>query len=93
MTRNAINDFTDPTLERFVRSQALSHHSEMQLDKAVNRLFEDAGRRKMKLEKMRMEKMLSELSATQATPRFNAHSQQLAASMNNKPIYKRVNEI
>lgn len=63
-TSHPINDFMDPTLERFIRSQALSHHSEMQLDKAVNRLFEDAGRKKMKLEKMRMETMLSELSAT-----------------------------
>ena len=53
------NDFSDPVLERFMRSQALSHHSEMQLDKAVNRLFEDAGRKKMKLEKMRMENMLT----------------------------------
>jgi len=54
-----------------MRSQALSQHSEMQLDKAVNRLFEDAGRKKMKLEKLRMENMLSELSATQATPSIN----------------------
>ena len=54
-----LNDFNDATLERFMRSQALSHHSEMQLDKAVNRLFEDAGRKKMKLEKMRMENMIS----------------------------------
>ena len=48
------NDFTDPMLERFMRSQALSHHSEIQIDKAVNRLFEDAGRKKIKLERMRM---------------------------------------
>ena len=34
----------------------------MQLDKAVNRLFDDAGRKKMKLEKMRMERMLTQLS-------------------------------
>ena len=54
-----LNDFSEPMLEKFMRSQALSHHSEMQLDKAVNRLFEDAGRKKMKLEQMRMENMLS----------------------------------
>lgn len=51
-------------LEKFMRSQALSHNSEMQLDKAVNRLFDDAGRKKMKMEKLRMEKMLTELSDT-----------------------------
>ena len=59
-----INDFNDPMLEKFMRSQALSHNSEMQLDKAVNRLFDDAGRKKMKMEKLRMEKMLTELSDT-----------------------------
>ena len=53
------NDFTDPMLERFMRSQALSHHSEIQIDKAVNRLFEDAGRKKIKLERMRMQNMLT----------------------------------
>ena len=52
-------DYSEPNLERFMRSQALSQHSEMQLDKAVNRLFGDAGRKKMKLEKMRMENMLT----------------------------------
>lgn len=73
-----MNDFNDPILEKFMRSQALSHHSEMQLDKAVNRLFEDAGRKKMKLEKLRMENMLSELSATQQTPSINANSARMA---------------
>ena len=69
-----MNDFSEPMLERFMRSQALSHHSEMQLDRAVNRLFEDAGRKKMKLEKMRMENMLSQLSQTRATPSINSNS-------------------
>ena len=67
-----MNDFADPMLERFMRSQALSQHSEMQLDKAVNRLFDDAGRKKMKLEKMRMERMLTQLSQTKNTPSINA---------------------
>ena len=67
-----INDFTDPMLERFMRSQALSQQTEMQLDKAVNRLFDHAGTKKMKLEKMRMERMLTELSHTKNAPSINA---------------------
>ena len=50
----------------------------MQLDRAVNRLFEDASRKKMKIERMRLEGMLSELSATRITPSINANSQHLA---------------
>lgn len=65
---NLHNDLTDPLLERFIRSQAMSHHTEMQLDKAVNRLFDDAGRKKIKLERLRMENMLTQLSETKATP-------------------------
>ena len=87
-----MNDFNDPMLERFMRSQQLSHHSEMQLDKAVNRLFDDAGRKKMKLEKMRMENMLTELSATRPTPSINENSKSIMAqSYNQVPLYKRVN--
>jgi len=31
----------------------------MQIDKAVTRLFDDAGRKKMKLEKLRMENVMT----------------------------------
>lgn len=56
MTNYADTYFGDaPNFECFIRSQALSHHSERQLDKVVNRLFEDAGRKKIKMEKLRME--------------------------------------
>lgn len=72
-----MNDFSEPMLEKFMRSQALSHQSEMQLDKAVNRLFEDAGRKKMKLEKLRMENMLTQLSSTKTQPSINSYSRQL----------------
>jgi len=91
MNQSAVpmNDFSDPMLERFMRSQALSHHSEMQLDKAVNRLFDDAGRKKMKLEKMRMENMLTELSATRPTPSINENSKSIAAQSYQGPIQKR----
>ena len=85
-----MGDFTEPMLEKFMRSQALSHHSEMQLDKAVNRLFEDAGRKKMKLEQMRMENMLSQLSETKATPSINSHSHALSTRQRRAPIHKRV---
>jgi len=88
-----MNDFSEPMLEKFMRSQALSHHSEMQLDKAVNRLFEDAGRKKMKLEQMRMENMLTQLSETKATPSINSVSQQLTAKKGRKPIHLRVKHI
>lgn len=73
-----------------MRSQQLSHHSEMQLDKAVNRLFDDAGRKKMKLEKMRMENMLTELSATRATPSINENSKSIMPHKQ-VPLYKRGN--
>lgn len=42
-----------------MRSQAFSQNSEFQVDKAVNRLFDDAGRKKMKLEKLRTENMMT----------------------------------
>lgn len=58
----------------------------MQLDKAVNRLFDDAGRKKMKLEKMRMENMLTELSATRPTPSINENSKSIAAQSYQGPI-------
>ena len=88
-----MNDFSEPMLEKFMRSQALSHHSEMQLDKAVNRLFDDAGRKKMKLEQMRMENMLTQLSGTKATPSINSLSQQMIARKGRKPIHLRVNQV
>ena len=65
---------SEANFERFMRSQALSHHSEMQLDKAVNRLFDDAGKKKIKLEKMRMENMLTQLSETKNAPSINNRS-------------------
>lgn len=83
------NDFSEPMLEKFMRSQALSHYSEMQLDKAVNRLFEDAGRKKMKLEKLRMENMLTQLSSTKTAPSINSHSRQLVQMKDRVPIHKR----
>ena len=45
-------EYSEPNLniDRYVRSQALSQHSEIQLDKVVNRLFEDAGKKKIKRE-------------------------------------------
>jgi len=67
-------------LERLLRSQVLSNNSEMQLDHAVNRLYNDAGQKKIKMERLRMEGMLSELSVTQATPSINNRSQQLASN-------------
>ena len=62
-----------------MRSQAFSQHSEMQVDRAINRLFDDAGRKKMKLEKLRMENMLTQMSQSRATPEINNRSQQLSA--------------
>lgn len=85
-----INDFSDPMLERFMRSQALSQQTEMQLDKAVNRLFDHAGTKKMKLEKMRMERMLTELSHTKNTPSINAQSQRM---IRQEPIYMRAGDL
>lgn len=77
-----------------MRSQALSHYSEMQLDKAVNRLFEDAGRKKMKLEKLRMENMLTQLSSTKTAPSINSYSRHLVSMREGRvPIHKRANQI
>ena len=64
----------------------------MQLDRAVNRLFEDAGRKKMKLEKLRMENMLTQLSATKTQPSINSHSRKLV-SRDRMPIHKRVGQV
>lgn len=84
------DEFTqDPLLERLMKSQALSHHSEMQLDQAVNRLFDDAERKKMKMEKLRMEKELDQLSKTRATPSINSKSARLKTT----PIHKRVQQV
>ena len=89
-----MGDMSENMLEKFMRSQALSHHSEMQLDKAVNRLFEDAGRKKMKLEQMRMENMLSQLSESKATPSINGYSRQITDRKGKRtPIHKRVYQI
>ena len=95
MNQSAVpmNDYSDPLLERLMRSQALSQHSEMQLDKAVNRLFDDAGRKKMKLEKMRMENLISQLSATKATPSINSMSQKISSQRRKLPIHRRVEEL
>lgn len=86
---------SDPLLERLMKSQALSHHSEMQLDQAVNRLFDDAERKKMKMEKLRMESELSQLSKTRQTPSINSKSASIAKSRGDRgvPIHKRVHQV
>ena len=67
MNNQALNDYvggaslnnTGRVNTQGAQSQALSQFSERQLDVAVNRLFEDAKKKKAKLEKIRMETMKS----------------------------------
>ena len=45
-------DLQEPNFERVIKQSTLSHRSEIQLDRVVNRLFEDAGRKKLHRDKI-----------------------------------------
>ena len=68
----------------------MSHRSERELDTAVNRLFEDAKRKKAKIEKIRMESMRSQLSHTKDKPTINHNSRMMVQSSEHVKIQDRV---
>ena len=71
----------------------LSYLSEMQLDQAVNRLFEDATTKKQKLERLQMEHAKQELEQTQDKPSINARSKRMSTKNETLPLYERFKKV